>query len=101
MLRRTNTSSKEQSTKVGANSPSSPQSTPTAKVVRHTCGTSPFDRFWLNWDCCGLFCAGLTYGLHVYGCYAVTQVLLPPWMSVTIDGVRSVSIFASLIFVHT
>jgi palmitoyltransferase len=36
---------------------------------------------WLNWDCCGLFCAFFTYGLHLYGVYTVTQVLLPPWMS--------------------
>jgi hypothetical protein len=54
---------------------------PVATVVRHKCGTSPFDSMWLNWDCCGLFCAFFTYGLHLYGVYTVTQVLLPPWMS--------------------
>mmetsp|Transcript_5136 Transcript_5136/g.9759 ORF Transcript_5136/g.9759 Transcript_5136/m.9759 type:complete len:395 (-) Transcript_5136:104-1288(-) len=78
-----------------------PSSPPTATVVRHKCGTSPFDRHWLNWDCCGLFCAGLTYGLHIYGCYTVTQVLLPPWMSYTVDGVRWLSFwgkFHSLLF---
>lgn len=52
-----------------------------ATVVKRTCGTSPFDKHWLNMDCCGLFCAGFTYWLHLYGCYAVCYVLLPPWMS--------------------
>lgn len=52
-----------------------------AAVVRRNCGTSPFDKHWLNVDCCGLFCAGFTYCLHLYGCYAVCFVLLPPWMS--------------------
>lgn len=52
-----------------------------ATVVRRRCGTSPFDRHWLNLDCCGLFCAGITYWLHLYGCYAVCNVLIPPWMS--------------------
>ena len=65
--------------------------TPIATVVRHRCGTSPFDKHWLNFDCCGLFCAGLTYCLHLYGCYAVCEVLLPPWMSTSIsaDGKES------------
>jgi len=90
MQRRKTVSTKESGLK---SSPNSGQSTavPSATVVRHLCGTSPFDKYWVNWDCCGLFCAGLTYGLHIYGCYAVTQVLLPPWMSTTVDGVRSVS----------
>lgn len=74
----------------------------TATVVKHTCGTSPFDKYWLNLDCCGLFCAGLTYALHLYGVYAVTVVLLPPWMSYkSEDGVRSLSkwgLFHSLAF---
>lgn len=59
---------------------------PIATVVRHKCGTSPFDKYWLNFDCCGLFCAGLTYCLHLYGCYAVCKVLLPPWMSTSISA---------------
>mmetsp|Transcript_24940 Transcript_24940/g.36936 ORF Transcript_24940/g.36936 Transcript_24940/m.36936 type:complete len:362 (+) Transcript_24940:91-1176(+) len=90
MQRRKTVSTKESGLK---SSPNSGQSTavPSATVVRHLCGTSPFDKYWVNWDCCGLFCAGLTYGLHIYGCYAVTQVLLPPWMSTTVDGVRSLS----------
>lgn len=89
MLRRKNIASSN------VNTSSSPSivstSPPVAIVVRHKCGTSPFDRHWLNWDCCGLFCAGLTYGLHIYGCYTVTRVLLPPWMSYTVDGVRRLS----------
>jgi hypothetical protein len=69
---------------------------PVANVVRHKCGTSPFDSMWLNWDCCGLFCAFFTYGLHLYGVYTVTQVLLPPWMSYQDEEfhVRRVSSFA-------
>ena len=52
-----------------------------ATVHRRRCGTGPFDETWLNLDCCGLFCAAVTYGLHLYGCYAVVYILLPPWMS--------------------
>lgn len=58
-----------------------PQTHPTATVKRRKWGTSPFDENWLNLDCCGLFCAFLTYGLHVYGCFAVCVLLIPPWMS--------------------
>ena len=65
---------------------------PVATVKRNKCGTSPFDETWLNLDCCGLFCAGITYGLHMYAIYAVCLVLLPPWMSETDeDGVRSLT----------
>ena len=52
-----------------------------ATVKRNKWGTSPFDEHWLNLDCCGLICALLTWGLHLYGVYAVNFVLLPPWMS--------------------
>ena len=58
---------------------------PTATVKRRKWGTGPFDENWLNLDCCGLFCAFLTYTLHIYGCYAVCCLLIPPWMSVTIE----------------
>lgn len=54
-----------------------------ATVKRRMFGTGPFDQHWLNLDCCGLFCAAFTYGLHMYGIYAVCFVLVPPWMSVT------------------
>ena len=49
------------------------------KVKRDSCGTQPFDKRWLNKDCCGLFCAGFTYSLHIYGCFAVCFKLLKPW----------------------
>eukprot|EP00979_Chaetoceros_neogracilis_P014927 scaffold5062_cov227-Chaetoceros_neogracile.AAC.3 len=90
MQRRKNVPTKEAGLR---SSPGSGQTSPLPKatVVIHRCGTSPFDKHWLNWDCCGLFCAGLTYGLHIYGCYTVTQVLLPPWMSVIVEGVRSLT----------
>lgn len=65
-------------------------SAPLAVVKRRKYGTGPFDENWLNRDCCGLFCALITYGLHCYGVYAVCLVLLPPWMSETDEeGVRS------------
>lgn len=64
-----------------------------ATVRRNTCGTGPFDKYWLNMDCCGLVCAVITYFLHAYGVYAVNWVLLPPWMSVTTDTGRSLSFF--------
>jgi len=64
-----------------------------ATVRRRKYGTSPFDENWLNVDCCGLFCAGFTYMLHLYGVYAVCLVLLPPWMSTTDeDGIRSLTL---------
>lgn len=59
-----------------------------ARVQRNFCGTGPFDKHWLNLDCCGLFCALMTYGLHVYGVYAVCLVLLPPWMSHTDEATK-------------
>ena len=72
--------------------PDPPAQIAVATVKRNKCGTSPFDENWLNMDCCGLFCAGITYGLHFYGVYAVCLVLLPPWMSTTDeDGVRSLT----------
>lgn len=63
--------------------------TPTATVKRRKYGTGPFDENWLNLDCCGLICAMVTYGLHLYAIYAVCLILLPPWMSETDpEGVR-------------
>ena len=62
-----------------------------AHVRRNFCGTGPFDRHWLNLDCCGLVCAALTYGLHLYAIYAVTCVLLPPWMSYQEDNNNNAS----------
>ena len=52
-----------------------------ATVRRRWLGTGAFDHHWLNVDCCGLTCAFMTYGLHLFGIYAVNCVLLPPWMS--------------------
>jgi len=49
-------------------------------------GTGPFDKYWLNTDCCGLFCAGFTYSLHMYGCFAVCLKLLKPWFFDDEDG---------------
>lgn len=73
-----------------------------ATVRRHACGTGPFDKRWLNVDCCGLICAVFTYFLHGFALYAVTIVLLPPWMShtTTIEGetTRSLSIMG---YLHT
>lgn len=65
-----------------------------AYVRRNFCGTGPFDKHWLNLDCCGLFCALITYTLHAYAVYAVTLILLPPWMSNTNaeTGIRTVSL---------
>ena len=69
-----------------------------ASVVRRSCGTSPFDRHWLNVDCCGLFCASLTYMLLLYGAHAVCNILIPPWMSYkTDDGIRHVSFHLPMI----
>ena len=66
---------------------------PVATVKRHKFGTGPFDEHWLNLDCCGLLCATLTYGLHLFAVYAVCLVLLPPWMSETNElGVRSLTL---------
>jgi len=59
----------------------SPPPVAVARVRRNFCGTGPFDRYWLNLDCCGLICALFTYGLHLYSVYAVALILLPPWMS--------------------
>jgi len=67
-----------------------------ATVRRRKCGTGPFDEYWLNVDCCGLVCAGLTYCLHFYGIYAVCFVLIPPWMSNTTEEVRYMSIIGHL-----
>jgi len=69
----------------------------TAKVKRNKFGTGPFDENWINLDCCGLFCASLTYMLHLYGVYAVCLILIPPWMS-SVDeyGVRTISFFGHL-----
>ena len=69
-----------------------------ATVVRRSCGTSAFDRHWLNVDCCGLFCASLTYMLLLYGAHAVCNILIPPWLSYTTDdGIRHVSFYLSSI----
>ena len=69
------------------------QPLPIATVKRRKWGTSPFDEHWLNLDCCGLFCAFLTYSLHVYGCYALCWLLIPPWMSNSNEeGIRTISL---------
>ena len=62
-----------------------------ATVKRNTFGTRPFDKYWLNLDCCGLICATLTYCLHLYGIYSFGWILLPPWFSaMDDDGYREV-----------
>mmetsp|Transcript_4566 Transcript_4566/g.13130 ORF Transcript_4566/g.13130 Transcript_4566/m.13130 type:complete len:405 (+) Transcript_4566:157-1371(+) len=68
-----------------------------AKVKRNKFGTGPFDEHWLNLDVCGLFCASITYMLHMYGVYATCLILIPPWMS-TVDenGVRTISMMGHL-----
>jgi hypothetical protein len=64
-----------------------------ATVKRNTWGTQPFDKHWLNLDCCGLICASLTYMLHAYGVYSFGWILLPPWFSVMDeDGYREVRV---------
>ncbi len=66
-----------------------------ATVKSNTFGTSPFDKHWLNLDCCGMICATLTYMLHWYGVYAFGWILLPPWMGIMDeDGVRTVSVLS-------
>jgi hypothetical protein len=68
-----------------------------ATVYRRKCGTGPFDENWLNMDCCGLFCAAMTYSLHLYGCWVFCAVLIPPWMSYKgVDGIRRLTIFGKL-----
>jgi hypothetical protein len=68
-----------------------------AKVKRSKFGTSPWDENWLNLDCCGLFCAAVTYMLHVYGVYATCVILIPPWMStVDKDGKRTITMMGHL-----
>jgi hypothetical protein len=63
-----------------------------ATVRRNSCGTGPFDKHWLNVDCCGLLCALFTYMLHAYAVYAVCYILLPPWMSLKEDdGTRKLT----------
>jgi ribosomal protein L40E len=64
-----------------------------ATVIRNKYGTGPFDENWLNVDCCGLFCAVITYMLHLYGVYATCLILIPPWMSTISDneGIRTIS----------
>jgi hypothetical protein len=65
----------------------------TATVHRPTFGTSPFAKYWLNVDCCGLFCAGFTYMLHGFGCYAFGWILVPSgWRKVDFDGNVEVSV---------
>ena len=56
-----------------------------ATVRRKFCGTGPFDRHWLNMDCCGLFCAMITYCLHLYALYTICFILIPPWMSEVLE----------------
>jgi palmitoyltransferase len=67
-----------------------------ATVRRRKWGTGPFDENWLNLDCCGLVCAAVTYALLLYGVFAVCFVLIPPWMSITTDNVRYMSLFGHL-----
>jgi len=78
------------------------KSFPIATVSRRKCGTSPFDKNWLNFDCCGLTCAVFAYLFHLYGIYVVCFVLIPPWMSYAKDGIRKRStwgIFHTLAFI--
>jgi hypothetical protein len=79
-----NNNKSETSTPTNNRTPSS-SPIPIAVVRRRKCGTGPFDQYWLNLDCCGLFCALFTYGLHLYAVYAVCWLLLPPWMSVNYE----------------
>jgi palmitoyltransferase len=57
-----------------------------ATVRRKFFGTGPFDQHWLIMDCCGLFCALITYSLHLYAVHVVCNILIPPWMSYKEEG---------------
>ena len=46
------------------------------------CGTHYESKQWLNLDCCGLFCAGITWFLHIWAAYCVIFKLLVPWFLV-------------------
>lgn len=46
------------------------------------CGTHYGTKQWLNLDCCGLFCAGITWFLHIWAAYCVVGKLLYPWFLV-------------------
>merc|ERR1719491_938855 len=63
-----------------------------AVAYRRECGTSPFDKQWLNLDCCGIFCALLTYSFHLYACYAVCFILIPPWMFIQVEDLRYITL---------
>jgi palmitoyltransferase len=43
-------------------------------------GTTQNAKYWLNPDCCGLFCAGITWFLHIWAAYTLVVRLLDPWM---------------------
>eukprot|EP00804_Cyclotella_cryptica_P013834 CCRYP_018171-RA/>CCRYP_018171-RA protein AED:0.08 eAED:0.08 QI:62/1/1/1/0.33/0.5/4/849/588 len=89
-------SSSSNNNNASVSSPSKPKQSPQPAIVatvrRPLFGTSPFARNWLNVDCCGLVCAGLTYALHGFGCYAFGWILVPSgWTLVDEDGNRELS----------
>ncbi|EQC42560.1 hypothetical protein SDRG_00290 [Saprolegnia diclina VS20] len=62
------------------------------------CGTGFRSTVWLNWDCCGLVCAAISWFLIVYAEYVVVGVVLVPWMGASLLGLLHISVFTLLCF---
>ena len=58
-----------------------------------SCGTRPGVRIWLNTECCGVFCAGVTWALIVYAQYAVSVHVILPWLSISVWGIVHLVLF--------
>ena len=64
-----------------------------------TCGTHHRTTFWVNTDCCGLFCGCMTYFLLGYGSFAACIKLVTPWLGAwSIMGVLNIVVFNALAF---
>ncbi|KDO16668.1 hypothetical protein SPRG_17835 [Saprolegnia parasitica CBS 223.65] len=58
------------------------------------CGTGFRSTVWLNWDCCGLVCAAISWFLVVYA----EASSLVPWMGASLLGLLHISVFTLLCF---
>ena len=60
-----------------------------------SCGTHEGATFWINSECCGLFCGvGVVYGLIGFAMYTYTCCVIEPWFGIiSWKGIINVVLF--------
>ena len=53
-------------------------------------------RYWINKECCGLFCAVVTWGFVFFGQFATSISIIIPWLGYDVTGIINLVIFNTI-----